>query len=556
MLAELGLSPTAADLDKQLQRKIDAAKGLIGASRSIDFEAPATEWSTAIRRGEPRPPPLVERLITASAAEALRPDSDPVRARDLQLAAHAAERLGPLAAQEEMASADAARSAIIELPKLLAALQREHRLNRRPADTPAQEAVQLRKAGATARAALTDYANQSDAALAAEKQFDIEPEDLALQANVETSRRSYAPSVALDQRLTQRVRAQAFDEDASLQDLQLAMDSIKAIDQVLARQEELRRRDISTPAQARQFAQEQSALAAEIARIETADRHIIQSASAPGSPDSRQLGVVSMQNAREQLDRIPQQLTAALSAIHLHRQAAQLASQAAIDQAAASPQSRPATTRAVQQAQAALKQAADRLASFTAALSPQSADRLAAQLRLFDPETHDAVDLITRQLRPGLAAFIQAMRADDAGAAERAALPVLESAARIQELLTDSELKLIDRDALTAARWLAQAAAQALAADPPDTARARSCQDSAALALDRAWHDAARDAALTPDSAGRAPRSLAESLPTVRQWAPLRQRQPAVTPPAAPEGPPPAYLESLRLYFEGMYRKN
>jgi len=568
MIRELGLPVGSPDLDNQLQRKADAARGLIGASRQLDFEAPAAEWSAAIRRGDPRPPLLEERLTSASAVEAMRPDSDPVRARDLQLVARAAERLGPMASQEEKTAQDAARDALVELPRTIATLQREHRLNRRPGEVSAEEVDQIRKSAATARAMLAEWAAQSDSAIAFEQQLDVEPEDLALQANVETWRRSYAGAVALDQRLSRRIRAQALEDSALLLNIKLAMDSVRTIDQLISQQEDLRRQANAPAAGATaQIAAEQHRLAAEIARVRTPDRHILQPLSKGG--DSRQLGIAALQQAHQQLAQLPEQLKSASAALRAQRQAAGKAAEAQRALGAARPENKAAATVAWEQSQRELKKATETLAALTAAVSTQAIDRMARQLRLYEPESHDAVEMLVTQLQPALATFHQALKAGDGGAADRAVQPAGDAAARVQRLLNEAQLRLVDRDALAAAKWLATAAAAALAGASPDLQQARSYQDSAIVALNRAWHDAAREAALArlaatpafrvilnaqPVETGRPGRSIADVLPAIRQWAPLRQRQTSELSMPTREADAPGYLESLRLYFEGIYR--
>ena len=56
-LATLGIDPKAADVDAQLQRRIDSATRIISAAKAIDFTAAAQRWSAGCAR---------ERISTAA----------------------------------------------------------------------------------------------------------------------------------------------------------------------------------------------------------------------------------------------------------------------------------------------------------------------------------------------------------------------------------------------------------------------------------------------------------------------------------------------------------
>src|SRR6185295_1520883 len=97
-----GLGMNGAELDKALTSKVDAAKELMKRSKAVEFEGAAKEWSAALLKPVVSGAmPLAERLASASTVEALRPDSDPIRARDLQMASRAAARLAEAPISDE-----------------------------------------------------------------------------------------------------------------------------------------------------------------------------------------------------------------------------------------------------------------------------------------------------------------------------------------------------------------------------------------------------------------------------------------------------------------------
>jgi hypothetical protein len=225
--------------------------------------------------------------------------------------------------------------------------------------------------------------------------------------------------------------------------------------------------------------------------------------------------------------------------------------------------------RMAEQAEQSLREARVQLDQVTAPLLPEKAEQMTRDLAALGPEAEEAGRVAVEQLQPALQSLQQVMRAGDSAAVEQAAQQSRKAIERTQSLLRSAQGQWIERDPVVAAKWFAEAAAQALAERPPDFRKARNAQEGASLALSRAWQEALREAAaerlaLSPsfrtllrlpasdgsgDDAGRV---IGQLLPGVRQWGALPQRQPAAISAPVHEADAPGYQEPLRLYFESL----
>ncbi len=141
----LGANFRAADAAVIVQRKIDAERDLCNGQGVIDFVPAARVWLAQMQR-EGLDAEFSERLNAASAAEAVRPDGDALRAADLHLAGRAV--MASTGGNERSATAPVTRPSLDAFPGALAAMEREHELNRRPvAAQLAEEATAIRAAG-------------------------------------------------------------------------------------------------------------------------------------------------------------------------------------------------------------------------------------------------------------------------------------------------------------------------------------------------------------------------------------------------------------------------
>jgi hypothetical protein len=545
----LGLKPAESNLQDRLQRRAGAAADALRAARVIDFEPPSRQWAQAVLTGQPIPPPLADRLATASTIEALRPDGQPVRARDLQLASRAAARLASAPADH----LDSVKPALEQFPAAIQAIQAEHRLLREsPAAAASDRHRPLRDAAAAARARFSQWAElRFEWPPATAPSTGAGPDEIALQSSADMSRHDLASARALDQRLAAPQEAAA--------ELTRVLDTAQAID---------------TASTSQRAVADKTALARteqDAAALETSQRQIAGSVPAPSAPNSRQQGLAAVQRSQEQLAALPQRLTAALGSAEALRQAAEMADRARRDAAAAPPASKPMAQRAAELAASAARDVQKRLAADAAHLAPGIAEQVRKDLLAYHPETSEATHAIAERLGPALTALQQSLRSDGPSDIETAAHAVRFALELAQSHLAAAQTRLLEKDPAVAARFYAHAAAQALALRPPDFPAARRHQESALQALNRAWLEQLRAAGYarlalaptfrpllrpsSPDPAappGRSAQGIIEMVPGVREWGFLPPRTPDAAAAPATESDPAGYQEALRLYFDAL----
>jgi hypothetical protein len=287
----------------------------------------------------------------------------------------------------------------------------------------------------------------------------------------------------------------------------------------------------------------------------------------PQTDDSRPKVAALISAVQESLARMPQQMAGAVEAAENFRQATAKAETAAREATNATPDRAGMAKRMAEQAAAALKESQELLDKAAAPLSAEEAERLAKQLQSAGAEAEEASVVIGEQLQAALQVFGQSMRNGDKGAVDRAAQHVRVALERSQGALRDAQTSLIERDPLGAARWFATAAATALDERPPDFRKARSNQETASNALNKAWQTAMREAGverliltpsfrplirppLTDSRTADGNRAPTQVVPGLRQWGYLPKRQPDALNAPIREIDAPGYQEPLKLYFE------
>jgi hypothetical protein len=260
-------------------------------------------------------------------------------------------------------------------------------------------------------------------------------------------------------------------------------------------------------------------------------------------------------------------MAAAMDAAESFRQATAKAETAAREAASATPDRAGMARRMAEQAAAAMKESQELLDKSAALVSAEEAERLAKQLQSAGAEAEEASVVVGEQLQAALQVFNQSMRNGDKGAVERAAQHVRIALERSHASLRDAQAALVERDPLGAARYFATAAASALEERPPDFQKARSNQESASSALNKAWQTAMREAGverliLTPtfrplirppaieSRSADGTRTPTQVVPGLRQWGYLPKRQPDALNAPMREIDAPGYQEPLKLYFE------
>jgi len=553
---ELGLALKAPDLDVALAKKVEAAKKLMAAAKPIEFQSAVQEWSAALLKAAVQnSSPLAERLASASTVEALRPDSDPIRARDLQITSRAALRLAE-APMHEADGADPVRAAIGEFPQVMGALEREHQLNRHPNDVrPPEEVKATHEAAAAARQKLSKWSKSDFGVAAAKVAADLDDDELAFEGSSQAARRDYSAATSADQRL-------AKEDPESYDRIHHDMAQAQAIDNVSNDQRKISSQTAGDDAaRTPELSAQQRNVAEQIRKLESG------SGDLPQVDDSRPRVAALISGVQESLARMPQQMASAMEAADNFRAATAKAEMAARDAASATPDRAGMAKRMAEQAAAALKESQELLDKAAAPLSAEEAERLARQLQSAGAEAEEASVVVGEQLQAALGVFGQSMRNGDKGAVDRAAQHVRVALERSQAALRDAQATLIERDPLAAARWYASAAATALDERPPDFRKARTNQESASTALNKAWQTAMREAGverliLTPSfrplirppviesRSADGTKTATQIVPGLRQWGSLPRRQPDALNAPIREVDAPGYQEPLKLYFE------
>src|SRR4051812_43269812 len=186
-LKEIGIDATA-DPSAALQQAVGEERNYIGAQQPVNFVDASRRWAAG-SRGDAGVTGLPERLATASRAEALRPDAEFVRSRDLLLASRAAAALGSAATTRPAHLPDPRAP----YPPALEAMTREHELNRTaPAQLPpAAQIADVRAKAAEARAKTRGWAGEESATekVIAKANTRTDAELAAAEANANAAKR-------------------------------------------------------------------------------------------------------------------------------------------------------------------------------------------------------------------------------------------------------------------------------------------------------------------------------------------------------------------------------
>jgi len=498
-LAALSINPADANVDVRLAQLVAAAADLASHQNAIDFSHESSAWIADWFATPSRQPDLDARLGLASRAEGLRPDADAVRGRDWQLAAAAATNI------HAGSTSTAPLPAAADYPAVLAAVQKEHALDRAPdGSVQLDDAKRIRADAAQARAKLILWAGETatpaDTALTAEAL-----RQLAMQANVDAAKHDYPKANAEDKTLSAAAmqQAQAAQPNAQNQSnpaqqvtpqqvqqlqqkLQQSMQSAQDLDAIKTKQDQLiQQTQQAGQQQLADLARQQKEVADAVNNVdrrqkqqEKADQVASDNPDAAAaannpeqppnnpdadSPDSREDVLATIQAAMERLAAMPQQLNDARDATAQRRQAAGKADSArkAVDTAGAN---------ASDAAKGLAKQTADELADAQAAqdkaakpVHPDVSEMVSQKLAGFSPETAPAVDAVDQKLTPALRQLQQTMNGDDAGAVDKSVADSLAAIKAVQDQLRLAQDAMVERDPLVAAKVFAREAAQDLA---------------------------------------------------------------------------------------------
>jgi hypothetical protein len=581
----IGLEPASPDLENQLRSRIHAAEDILQAARPVDFVAAARDWAQQLRQDPQQRQGLEGRLSAAAQAEAIRPDADLIRARDLELASRAA---ASIASTFRSGAKTVPTGALDRFIADLDALRRARELER---DRKSHGASELQLARETAIKAQQDLSRSAADPLApigpttrgasmAVEDRQKEAEMLAMQASAAAANHQYAQAADIDASMIQRLQMPARHEGAlpateieptspgnrlehHQQAVQREMTTARQLDDLGAQQQKLSQPPATTPSA--DLAGRQQNVADQIAQV--AQQREETSPLPVSSGNGRDKAASQVLAAQEQLSAMPQALAAAETVAAAHREAAMRAGMALSAAQNAPPNERDAARRAADEAAQSAREAMDRLMQSLEPISPNAARSTAERLEPFAPETDAARAAILGQLAPALASLEQALKSEDAGSVERSATDARRAIESSLRELSDAQESLMRRDPLTAAKWFARAAADSLSQQPPDVGRARTHQASASVALSRAWDQSIHRAAAerlsavpslaavldlpAPAMNGPAPQQ-ASKFAAAREWGRLRPQDASDVNASMHDADPSGYEESLKLYFEAL----
>lgn len=523
-LAALNINPADANVDARLAQLVAISAELASHQQPIDFSNESAQWIADWFAKPPRLPDLDARLGLASRAEGLRPDADAVRARDWQLAAEAAVKI------HAESTSTAPLPAAAEYPAALAALQKEHALDRAPAASVKNDlAKAIRADAAQARAKLMLWAGETptpaDTPLTNEAM-----RQLANQSNVDAANHDYQKAKTEDKKLSDAAlqQAQATQPNAQNQQnpaqqvtpeqvrqlqqkLQQSMQSAQDIDAIKNKQDQLTQQTQQAgQQQMADLARQEKEVADAVQNVdrrqkqqEKADQtnsdntdpanNPDQSQSNPDadSPDSREDVLATIQAAMERLAAMPQQLNDARDATAQRRQAAGKADAARNAAQAAGANARDAAKSLAKQTAADLADAQAAQDKASKPVHPDVSEMVSQKLSAFSPETASAVDAVDQKLTPALRQLQQAMKGDDVGAVDRSVADSLSAIKAVQDQLGQAQEAMVERDPLVAAKVFAQEAARDLEQQQQhqDAQKQQAGQDQqkTSQALSKAW---------------------------------------------------------------------
>ncbi len=212
----IGLDANSGALDAQLKERIRSGEALMKRRNEVDFVGAARQWAARVGQPPDWRDGFAGRLTVGAQAEAVRPEGDLVRARDLQLSARAAERLGAMGMTPGVTTQPALAEPLKQYPSALDALRREWALNQHVATgQPSPEAMGVHTDAADARKKMMMWAGENEIA-SADDSSSRTPEETALEASAAAQQGDFDRAQELDNKLTAQVDAntpQSVSED-------------------------------------------------------------------------------------------------------------------------------------------------------------------------------------------------------------------------------------------------------------------------------------------------------------------------------------------------------
>jgi hypothetical protein len=495
-----------------------------------DYVAGARAWAN---KQEQARVALAQRLTAAADVEAVRLDGSARRAKDLDLAAKAADGVDAKGASADGAKRDQFVRAFSELEKAHAA----RRAAGRDASSPMPDEERAR---ATLQAMLDGAGTGANTATEA----DEKSRAAALDANAKIEEGDLEAAAKREAELN-------LDPAAAAQVANAAAEA-KAAQQLEAREEQLEQQ--SRGDQPGDVAAAQKQLAADIAREEEQ--------MGEGQGENTRTALQVIREARRRVKELPPRVDDFALAAEKQFAAHDTAGKAQAAAATAGPDHAEAARRAAETAKTSEQAAAKGRLESQARVPKSEMQRIAAELSDFAPETTPAVDILKQKLAPAIDASERHAEANDASAYRGDVKQVREATVATLRALDEAERAVLQGNAAMAAKQFAQQAADVLQQSPSDRAAAAQAQAQAAKALSQQRGQALQQASQGNLRAsehfrpvlvarGNVPAGQ-KTLGDAREWGRLEKREKGEETAPVHDEDPSGYRRMLEVYFRAL----
>jgi hypothetical protein len=565
---QLGLEVSMPDFEARLHRLVADEQSPHVGTAPVDFAAAAQLWARQMLTNPQQRVGLEARLAAAAQAEAIRPDADLIRARDLELASRAVAAVNTAmrAPAHEHVDASTPKAVARDIALLLSG-PRGDTSHRTVAGTAVVERDRDARRQLAHLAGEDNLFDSSSPTTAPGSDPVREAEGLAMQANAASAQRQYDAAARFESALAGRLRWRARRNAAKTSPATTESSEPLALADRLEHHRQAAQQEMGKARQLDDLDQMQQRISASAGSVEQqqiiADQIARMRQDVDGSfeVNSRDRATAAVLGAEEQLAAMPQVLADCIALAAGRRDAASRAAAERDRADKADPGEREAAIRAANEAQKFAKDATGRLTLAAKPLAAAPIQSMSQRLGAYSPEADSARDALLVSLVPALQSLEESLMGDDPEQVDRDAADTREAIAYSQRELAAARDQLLKRDPLVAARWFARAAAESLSSQPPDTGVARRQQAGVSQWLTRAWdqsiHRAARERlAILPSLAGvlgpaTGQRNQGSQQAFPSPWAALREDGPELSNPVG-DSEPPGYEQSLKLYFEAL----
>lgn len=526
-----GLNPADPAVEQQLQKRIDSGKDSLQNTKAPDYVASAREWA---KSDDAARATLSARLKAAADIEAVRLDGSPRRAKDLDLAAKAADAVDARPKSADPAERDQFADAFGSLEKAHAARRAVGK------DASSEHSVSEQRA----RETLQSLLEKQNAAAGANADADEGSRERALDANAKMEEGDLAAAAKREAEMN--LDAAAASRAAE------ALAELEAMQQLAARQEELQHQLQNGASAATAASQKQ--LADEIAREEEQ--------AGEGQPESVRTALAAIAEARQRLKELPPRVDEFAQASEKQFNAHDATAKAQAAAAASPPDRSDVAQKAAAAAKATEHDAAQVRLDAQARVPKSEMQRIAAELSEFAPETTPAVTILKKTLTPAIDDSERHADANDASSFRADVHRTKDATVAAMKALDDAQRAVLERSAAAAARQYARLAADALQQSPADPAAALQAQAQAANALSQQRGHALQEASQANLRTSEHFRPVLVARGTVppgqkafsdaREWGRLEQREKGQENAPVHDEDPTGYRRMLEVYFRAL----